>query len=216
MQQRPNEPANKGRWDDWVEDSAKWMVQHEWLTAEEAVGLSAKALSTAQHREVSKDTFPEGVQDEVRQYEEARRGVVIQLESLERHPYRASIAESPAGSELSTLPEVLEILQRNKDWAIREVDRRAYGREGQKPAKFLTNRPAWGTKRRTWNGRCCAGKCTGRLMKSGKTEHPKRTLANPKEKRVDCGEKIRGRREWTVKAVVNAIERQLIGLIGEA
>ena len=110
MQQRPNKPANKGRWDDWVEDSAKWMVQHEWLTAEEAVGLSAKALSTAQHREVPKDTFPEGVQDEVRQYEEARRGVVIQLESLERHPYRASIAKSPAGSELSTLPEVLEIL----------------------------------------------------------------------------------------------------------
>jgi len=210
MQQRPNKPANKGRWDDWVEDSAKWMVQHEWLTAEEAVGLSAKALSTAQHREVSKDTFPEGVQDEVRQYEEARRGVVIQLESLESHPYRASIAESPAGSELSTLPEVLEILQRNKDWAIREVDRRAYGREGQKPAKFLTNRPAWGTKRRTWNGRCCAGKCTGRLMKSGKTEHPKRTLANPKEKRVDCGEKIRERREWTTKAVVNSIERQTI------
>ena len=66
MQQRPNEPANKGRWDDWVEDSAKWMVQHEWLTAEEAVDPSAKALSTAQHREVSKDTFPEGAQDEVR------------------------------------------------------------------------------------------------------------------------------------------------------
>ena len=89
--------------------------------------------------------------------------MVIQLESLERHPYRAATAENPAGSELSALPEVLEILQRNKDWAIREGDRRAYGREEQKPAKVLTNRPAWGTKRRTWNGRCCAGKCTGRL-----------------------------------------------------
>ena len=60
-QQRPNKPTNKGRWDDWVEDSVKWMVQHEWLTAEEAVGLSAKALSTAQQNEVSKDTFPERV-----------------------------------------------------------------------------------------------------------------------------------------------------------
>jgi hypothetical protein len=53
-------------------------------------------------------------------------------------------------------------------------------------------------------------------MESGKTEHPKQTLANSKEKRVDRGEKVRGRREWTVKAVVNAIERQLIGLIEEA
>ena len=56
MQQRPNQPANEGRWDDWVEDSVKWMVQHEWLTAEEAVGLSAKALNTAQQHEVSKET----------------------------------------------------------------------------------------------------------------------------------------------------------------
>ena len=52
MQQRPNKLANKGRWDDWVEGSAKWMVQHEWLTTEEAVGLSAKALSIAQQRKV--------------------------------------------------------------------------------------------------------------------------------------------------------------------
>ena len=56
MQQRPNKPANKGKWDSWVEDSVEWMVQHEWLTVEEAVGLSAKALSTAQQHEVSKYT----------------------------------------------------------------------------------------------------------------------------------------------------------------
>ena len=40
MQQRPNKQANKGKWDDWVEDSFGWMIQREWLTAEEAVGLS--------------------------------------------------------------------------------------------------------------------------------------------------------------------------------
>jgi hypothetical protein len=56
MQQRPNKPANKGKWDNWVEDSVKWMIQHEWQTTEEAVGLSAKELSTAQQHEVSKDT----------------------------------------------------------------------------------------------------------------------------------------------------------------
>ena len=323
MQQRPNKPANKGKWNDWVEDSVGWMIQHEWLTAEEAVGLSAKALSTAQQHEVSKDTIlvlnlgegwrsvargveavfpgaivvgadkrgftwvgaivgritaelrhdwstattdlitalskkagvsvrawslialepectlfstanamnmhdgtahglwalmpqnianatPERVQDEVRQYKEAVRGVVIQLESLERHPHLAFIVENPADSALWSLPEVLLILQRNKDWVIREVDRCAYGREEQKPTKFLTNRPAWVPRGRTGNGRCCAGRCTGVLTKSGKTEHPKQTLANSKEKRVDCGKKVGGRREWTIKAVVNAIEREFI------
>ena len=66
----------------------------------------------------------------MRQYEEAIRGVVIQLESLERHPYLAFIVENPADSALWSPPEVLPILQRGKDWAIREVDRCAYIREG--------------------------------------------------------------------------------------
>ena len=38
---------------------------------------------------------------------------------------------------------------RNKDWVIREVDRCAYGREEQKPTKFLTNRPKWDPKGRS-------------------------------------------------------------------
>ena len=217
MQQRPNKPTNKGKWDNWVEDSVKWMIQHEWLTAEEAVDLSAKSLSTAQQHEVSKYTTlvlnlgegwrsvarvvgadkrgftwvgaivgrftaelkhdwstantdliralskkagvsvrawsmialepectlfsttnamnmrdgtahgpwalkaqnianatPERVQDEVRQYEEAIRGVVIQLESLERQPYLAFIVENTADPELWSLPGVIKILRRNK------------------------------------------------------------------------------------------------------
>ena len=59
--------------------------------------------------------------------------MVIQLESLERHPHLAFIVENPADSELWSLPEVLRIfmnLQRNKDWVIREVDRCAYGWDG--------------------------------------------------------------------------------------
>ena len=57
MQQRPNKPTNKGKCDNWAEDLVGWMIQHEWLTEEEALGLSAKALSTAQQHEVSKDTI---------------------------------------------------------------------------------------------------------------------------------------------------------------
>ena len=153
---------------------------------------------------------PGRVQDEVGQYEEATRGVVVQLKSLERHPYLAFTVEGSADYELWPLPGVLKILQRNKDWAIRGVNRCACGREEQKPTKFLTNRPAWEPKGRTGNGRCCAGKSTGRLTRSGKTEHPSQTLANSKEEGVDCGEKVGGRREWDMKAVVNAIEREFI------
>ena len=323
MQQRPNRPANKGKWDSWVEDSVKWMVEHDWVSSEEAGSLSAKALSTAQQHEVKERTilvlnlgegwrsvgrgveeaFPgavvvgadrrgftwvgtvvgkitaelqhdwstattdlitalskkagvsvrawslvtlepectlfsaanamnmadgtahgkwamlpqnlanatsERIEDEMADYAAARRGVVIQLTSLEKHPYIPFIVENPADSELWSLPEVLEILQRNKDWVIREVDRCAYGREEKKPTKFLTNRPEWKPKGRTGDGRCCAGKCTGTLTAAGKTEHPRQTLANSKEKRVDCGKLVGGRREWTAKAVVNAIEKELI------
>lgn len=323
LQQRPNRPANKGKWDSWVEDSVQWMVDHEWLGEEEAEEVKDKALKTAKQHEVLGYTVlalnlgegwrsvargieavfpgalvvgadrrgftwvgavvghitaeiehdwstattdlitalskkvgvstrawnivtlepectlfstansmnladgtahgkwalteqnianatPERLEEERVKYEQARKGVVVQLESLERHPYLPFILENPADSELWNLPEVLEILQRNKDWVIREVDRCAYGREEQKPTKFLTNRPAWNPKGRTGNGRCCAGKCTGSLTESGKTEHPRQTLANSKEKRVDCGRLIGGRREWTAKAVVNAIERELI------
>ena len=44
---------------------------------------------------------------------EARRGVVTQLLSLERHPELAFLLENPSNSDLWNLPEVMEILLRN-------------------------------------------------------------------------------------------------------
>ena len=68
----------------------------------------------------------------------------------------------------------------------------------------------------TGNGRCLAGRCTGHKTPSGRTAHPNQTVANSKEKRVDKGMKEGGRYEWTTKAVVNALERELLKEIIEA
>lgn len=153
---------------------------------------------------------PERLQMEARKYEDARKGVMAQLESLERHPYLLFLMENPADSELWELPEVIEILQRNTHWIIHVIDRCAYGREEKKPTKIMTNSSKWRPKGRTGNGRCCAGKCTGWRVPSGQTKHPRQTIANDKAQRVDCGKLVGGRREWSPKAVVNALEPELI------
>ena len=144
---------------------------------------------------------PERLAEERQDYAEAIAGVVTQLESLERHPLLAFLLENPSNSELWELPEVLEILLRNPQWVIREIDRCAYGRREKKPTKILTNRPAWIPKGRTGNGRCKAGKCTGWLTSSGQTEHPGQTCPNNKEKKLDTGEKKGGKCEKAQKAV---------------
>ena len=100
---------------------------------------------------------PERLAEERLDYAEAIAGVVTQLESLERHPLLAFLLENPSNSELWELPEVIEILLRNPQWVIREIDRCAYGRREKKPTKILTNQPAWIPKGRTGNGCCRAG-----------------------------------------------------------
>ena len=153
---------------------------------------------------------PERLAEERLDYAEAIAGVVTQLESLERHPLLAFLLENPSNSELWELPEVVEILLRNPQWVIREIDRCAYGRREKKPTKILTNRPAWIPKGRTGNGRCKAGKCTGWLTSSGQTEHPGQTCPNSKEKKLDTGAKKGGKCEKAQKAVKNALEEELI------
>ena len=153
---------------------------------------------------------PERLAKERADYAQARAGVVTQLLSLERHPELAFLLENPSESELWYLPEVLEIIQRNPGWVIREIDRCAYGRREKKPTKIMTNRPAWIPRGRTGNGRCRAGKCTGWLTPSGQTEHPGQTCPNSKEKGLDTGAKRGGRNEKAQKAVKNALEEELI------
>ena len=65
-------------------------------------------------------------------------------------------------------------------------------------------------KGRTGNGRCRAGRCTGRLTPSGQTEHPSQTCPNSKEKSLDTGDKRGGRNEKAQKAVKNALEEELV------
>jgi hypothetical protein len=65
------------------------------------------------------------------------------FQKVEIHPLIAFLLENPSNSELRELPEVIEILLRNPQWVIREIDRCAYGRREKKPTKILTNRSAW-------------------------------------------------------------------------
>ena len=64
-------------------------------------------------------------------------------------------------------------------------------------------------------GRCKAGKCTGWLTQSGKTEHPGQACPNSKEKRLDTGEKRGNRCERAQKAVKNALKEELIAKMYE-
>ena len=110
----------------------------------------------------------------------------------------ACLLENPAESELWYLPEVMEIIQRNPEWVIREIreiNRCAYGWREKKPTKIMTTRPAWIPKGRTCNGRCKAGRCT-----------------NSKEKDLGTRDKRGGRNE---KAVKNALEEELIEVFEE-
>ena len=62
---------------------------------------------------------PERRAEERQMYAEARAGVVIQLQSLERHPLLAFLLENPSNSELWEQQEVVETLLRNPQWVIR-------------------------------------------------------------------------------------------------
>ena len=325
LMEAPNRPANKGKWDNWIQDTAEWLVRKEWRSEAEAEVIREKAENlermiertaptqrilnlgegwrsigkavarrwpsvhvtgvdrrgftwvgrekghiTAEVRHdwndqregvdlidtVSKKASvsargwaiislepectlfsggnainqaggcahgqwvetavslaamsTERLAEERKMYREAKAGVVIQLESLERHPDIPFFLENPAGSELWNLPEVRAIIDRNPGWVKRPIDRCAYGREEQKPTVILTNRKDWTPRGRTGNGRCKAGSCTGLRTQAGKTKHPRQTMPSSKERRLDTGDKVGGRREHAEKAVKNALEQELV------
>ena len=155
-------------------------------------------------------------EEERRKYEEAKVGIKTQLDSLERHPDLPFSLENPRDSEFWDLDFVVAAIERNEDWVVRLIDRCAYGRREQKPTKVLTNRKAWIPRGRTSNGRCQAGKCTGRKTKSGRTEHPGQTIPNDRARDLDMGGKEKGRRERSRKAVKNALEPELVKEILDA
>ena len=172
---------------------------HEGLRPRQACGEPASIANMT----------PERLAEERQMYAEARAGVVIQPQSLELNPLWAFYLENSSNLELWGLPEVVEILLRNPQWVIREIDRCVYGCREKKPTKILTNR-AWILRGRAGGGRCKAGKCTGWLTASGQTEDPGQTCPNSKEKKLDTGAKKGGKCERAQKAVKNALEEELI------
>ena len=53
-------------------------------------------------------------------------------------------------------------------------------------------------------------------MASGRTKHPSQTVPNGKEKDLDLGGRRGGRRQWSRKAVKNALEPELVKEILDA
>ena len=80
----------------------------------------------------------------------------------------------------------------------------------------LTNREAWIPTGRTGNGRCKAGKCTGKREGSGRVEHPGQTIPNDRARDLDMGGKKKGKRERPRKAVEDALGPDLVKEILDA
>ena len=82
--------------------------------------------------------------------------------------------------------------------------------QGEEANKDLDQSASVDPRGRIGDGRCKAGKCTGRLTSSGKTQHLGQTCPNSKEKRLDTGEKRGNLCEIANKAVKNALKAELI------
>jgi hypothetical protein len=145
-------------------------------------------------------------------HREAVEGTRRLLEGLEAHPRLRFALENPWTSRIWQLPEIQSLIQRNPTWRKERVDQCAYGRKSQKPTGILTNVSAWRPEGNTQSsGRCAAGRCAGTLGNApGDTRHAEQTVPNSKDRRPDQGALIRGKREFTREAVVNAVAPGLV------
>jgi hypothetical protein len=152
----------------------------------------------------------ERLASELQAVREGRDAVAFLLTFLEQSPRLLFAMENPFLSDLWNLPEVKEALQRNKDWKLTRVDQCAYGRRSQKATRILHN-TLWVPEGVTGNGRCCIGTCAGTAgNKPGDNRHTEQTIAKTKDRRPSQGEKhAGGRRDYTMKAVVNSVAAQL-------
>jgi hypothetical protein len=142
--------------------------------------------------------------------EGAKRGVTYLITFLEETPGLLFAVENPMTSDMWKLPEVREAMQRNPEWHLTTVDQCAYGRASQKPTRILHN-TQWKPRGITGNGRCAAGKCAGTEgNKPGNRMHREQTIPATKDRKPNQGKLTGGKREHTLKAVVNAVQAQLV------
>ena len=91
------------------------------------------------------------------------------------------------------------------------VDQCAYGRQAQKPTRILTNID-WNPKGKyNTSGKCVIGRCAGTCDNvPGNKEHTEQIQPTRRERRSHQGQKKRGRREYTLAAVVNMVQPELV------
>ena len=160
---------------------------------------------------------PERLAEEAERTSDASQGLEYLVELLEECPSLLFALENPKLSDLWTTQTIRAARQRNPGWILTEVDQCAYGRLEMKPTKILHNLKHWNPRGLTGDGRCRTGVCAGtKGNPRGVKCHRKQTIPKTKDKRPDQGELVRGKREFTLKAVVNAVEAKLVQEIVEA
>jgi hypothetical protein len=153
---------------------------------------------------------PERLEEESRLTVEARRGVQYLIAFLEESPHLLFAVENPRLSDMWGLAEMRGAMRRNPEWKAVVVDQCAYGRASQKPTQILHN-IQWKPEGTTGNGRCSAGRCEGTKGNApGNRRHKEQTIPATKDRRPDQGALTAGKRDLTLKAVVNAVAPQLV------
>ena len=190
----------------WLSPECTIWSQGNFINQKKGAARGLKALLPANQSSAA----PGRVEEESRLTEEARRGVQYLIQFLEECPELLFALENPRLSDMWALPEVREALKRNVTWKLTIVDQCAYGRASQKPSRILHN-TRWEPRGITGNGRCSTGRCAGtKGNRPGSAAHKEQTIPASKEKRPDQGALTDGRRDFTLKAVVNAVADQLV------
>ena len=159
---------------------------------------------------------PERLEEERQRYARCKIAIEQQLTALEEEGLQFAL-ENPQGSQFWELPVVKEVLRRNGDWKVHEVDQCAFGRKAKKPTLIMTN-IAWRPRGMTGNGRCKIGKCGGtKGQPQGSRRHEQQTCANESGRATRMGDQERYERgQYSVKAAKNMVASMLVQEIIEA
>jgi hypothetical protein len=202
----------------------KWLLA--WISAECTIWSQGNYMNTvkgAAHgnkallpANVSAAT-PERLAEEARRMREATHALEYLIGFLEECPELQFALENPRLSDLWNTQIMRAARERNPGWNLTNVDQCAYGRQEKKPTCILHNIQQWTPRGITGNGRCRPGECAGtKGNPPGCKQHRKQIIPRTRDKRPDQGEMISGKREFTLKAVVNAVEAGLVQEITEA
>ena len=152
----------------------------------------------------------ERLREEKAQYLDCQQALENVLGIMEANPTLLFAFENPKTSKMWEQQSLKAALSRQPTWRVVPVDQCAYGRKSMKPTIILTNIQCWVPRGCTGNGKCKVGKCAGTIGNApGDRAHAEQTVPNHKSKRPSQGAMIKGKREYKLEAVKNAVAPEL-------